>query len=121
MSMPEEEVFVPYDLRSRLANVNRYFPGRRAIVHRPKNPTAADVECYGHRGAIDKARLSLYGGTLSIEDLSCTWEVWGYTRAVNNGDELIDVETGKGYVVMGRFFSEMTSRYECVCQEIEAI
>lgn len=112
---------MPFDLKTAIATHHSFFHGRIAITHRPKNPPGVDnPNCFGLIGAVDKARLSLFGGTLSLEDLSCIIEVWGTgltAGMVNNGDELI-VADGTRYTILGRFWCDRTTRFECACLEI---
>ena len=109
---------MPWDLASRIADDYRYFEGVETITHEPKNPPGpSTITAKGHKGAATKERLSLFGGTLSLEDVTCVIEVWEYAQPVNNGDHLVFAD-GSRYAVLDRFYSPRTSRYECACQEV---
>lgn len=110
---------MPFDLQTAIAGHHSFFHGRVALTHRPKNPPGPDASTgvYGLRGAVTKERLAQFG-TVSAENVTCIWEVWGTTAAVNNGDHLVDPD-GVLYCVIDRFYSKLTSRYECACQQIK--
>ena len=106
-----------FDLKTAIASHNTFFSGRTALTHRPRNPPGIDnTAAIGHRSAVTKERLSLFGGTIGLENVTCIWEVWGYTQPVNNGDSLFEGATE--FIVLDRFFCNQTSRYECACQQV---
>jgi hypothetical protein len=113
---------MPFDLKSKIADHHKFFSGRSIFILKRRNPPGEAIECYGHRGRLDKARMTLFGGTIGLEQIDAVIEIWqeGFeeTFEVNNGDELIDAD-GTRYLVLGRFYCDRTSRFECACQKLD--
>jgi len=106
-----------FDLKTAIADHNTFFCGRETITHRPMAPRGLDCEtAIGVKTAATKARLTAFG-SLTTEDVDTIWEVYETTQAVNNGDLLLQAD-GTKHLVMGRFYSDLTSRYNCATKMV---
>ena len=106
-----------FDLKTAIADHHTFFAGRQTVTHRPKSPSGPDcTTAIGLKTAATKARLTAYG-TLTTEDVDNIWEVWETSQAVNNGDLIIESD-GTTHQVLGRFYSDLTSRYNCATKVV---